>query len=105
MSDDRAERVGQVVVGRPPGGHGVEGAPGLPVESLAHAGHRGGGETEGAVVEERVAETVAKEFGNEPCTEPAQGYGHVLSEGDAPADRPPLPMGRVPVLADSVRRS
>lgn len=56
-------------------------------------------------MEERVAETVAKEFGNEPCTEPAQGYGHVLSEGDAPADRPPLPMGRVPVLADSVRRS
>ncbi|AGJ52822.1 hypothetical protein F750_0311 [Streptomyces sp. PAMC 26508] len=46
-------------------------------------------------MEERVAETVAKEFGNEPCTEPAQGYGHVLSEGDAPADRPP-PDGTCP---------
>lgn len=56
------------------------------------------------VLEVRVAEPVAKEFGDETRTEPAQVYGHVLSEGDAPADRP-LPLGRAPVLADSVRRS
>lgn len=85
LSLDGTERVGEVEVRFPACGHGVEGAPGFPVEPHVRATGALGGETEGSVVEEgvAVAQAVARPRAQEgpPGCRPGGCTGRGLPRG------------------------